>query len=380
MKDYNFLQQKYVVNTYPNRGITLVKGKGVYLYDDKGKKYLDALSNIGVNIFGYNHPQITNALIKQLETLTTLHGTFTSDVRSEAAQKLIKMSAGKLSQVYFSNSGSEAIEAAIKFALWGTKKRRIIAMRDSYHGKTLGALSLTHSDKYHGSIKDVLLDVVYADFGDIASLKKLINDKTAFVILEPIQGESGIIVPSDGYLKAVEMLCQKNNVLLIIDEIQTGCGRTGKFLALQRENIQPDILCLGKGLAGGIPVGATLISSEIHNHIKDSRHTSTFGGNPLACAGIIATLDLLNPLRDRSLNLIGRFNKINNKHIKSVRGIGFMIGVQVDLPQTQVLKSLQNQGIIAGPAGSDVIRFLPPLIITKKEVDMILAAFERALT
>lgn len=372
------LQQKnYLIASYPNRGITFVRGDGLYLIDQKGKKYLDFGSNYGVNIFGYKHKIITQALENQLHKLINLHGSFTSDVRSLAAEKLVERCDGKLSRVFFSNSGAEAIETALKFARLKTGKSHFIAMEKGYHGKTLGALSATGGDKYRKPFEPLIWNFTHVPFGDINAVKSQISDKTAAVVIEPIQGEGGIIIPPKIYLQTLQKLCQQKNILLIVDEIQSGLGRTGTFLATEQFGLEPDILCLGKGLAGGIPIGATLVTEQIAQKIPVHIHTSTFGGNPLACAGIIAVLEqldnkkLLNHVKEIGKYFLKNLQKIKHSNIIEIRGIGLMLAIELKENATTVLKALQQEYIIAIPAGANVVRFLPPYIITKKEIDRV---------
>lgn len=384
MKDLSFMHQKYLVSTYPFRGKTFIKGNGAYLYDEQGNQYLDLVSNYGVNIFGHCHPHLTHALQNQINTLPVLHCSFANDIRAQAAHQLVSRCGGKLSQVYFSNSGAEAIEAALKFSILATGNKRIIATKGAYHGKTLGALSVTASQKYRSQFEPLLWDVKFINFGDIKTLEQTINKQTTAVILEPIQGESGVIFPPKNYLKKVRKLCNENNTLLILDEIQTGMGRTGTFLACHQTNVEPDIVCLGKGLAGGTAVGVTLVTQKIANHIPKAIHTSTFGGNPLVCAGILATLNLLTKKQLQANICLGNYfleklHSLKNSRIKEIRGQGLMIGIEVTGDRNQILKALQVQNIIAAPANDQVVRFLPPYIITKNQIDHVTNIFNKAL-
>lgn len=373
-----------IINTYVNRGIALVKGQGAYLLDQSGQKYLDMMSNYGVNIFGYNQPEITKALKGQLGQLTTLHGSFNNNLRVRAAAKLIRHCQGKLRQVYFSNSGAEAVEAALKFARIASGKTKVIAMKDGYHGKTLGALSVTGTKKYRQSLENLLGGVELIEYGNLDALENSFDEQTAAVILEPIQGESGIIIPPNNYLKQVARLCRERKVLLIADEIQTGMGRTGKFLASQHPEIEPDIVCLGKGLAGGIPVGATLVSQSVGEKIPKGFQTSTFGGNPLACRGIVEILSLVDKNKMDQVTKLGeyfmdRLISINDQRVVEIRGQGLMIGVEVKGNRNQVLKDMQGQRVLVGPAGDQVVRFLPPYIVTKKQINQAVSVFEQSL-
>lgn len=371
---------------YTNRMLTIASGKGIYLFDDQGNKYLDMMSNYGVSIFGYQHPLIQKYITNQFHTLINLHGSFHNKVRAEAAQALMKTCDNALSQVHFVNSGTEAIEAAIKFAILATGKTKFIACKHSFHGKTIGALSVTFSEKYRLPFKQVLLNVVFIDHNNTEQLEEAIDKETAAFIVEPIQGESGIYVPKKDYLKKVRKICSQKGILLIIDEIQTGVGRTGKFLTSHWENINPDILCLGKGLAGGIPIGATLVAKEVAQKIPKHIHTSTFGGNPLACAGMLATLQLLTDKRLDHIGKIGRYfikqlASISSSLIREVRGKGLMIAVELTTPdkRNETLKTLQKEKILAIPAGESAIRFLPPYIVKKEHIDRVVKTLQKIL-
>lgn len=385
MKDFLTIDREHIMQLYPNRGITLVWGKGVYLFDAEGKRYLDVMSNYGVNILGHNNPFVTKRLREQLARLVDLHGSFVNDQRSLAAERLVSLCPKNLTNVYFGNSGAEAIEAALKFARLASGKLKFIAMHHGYHGKTLGALSATADKKYREPFLPLLWDFAHVDFGDIDKLKAALDAGTAAVIIEPIQGEGGIQLPPIGYLKKVQTLCNSRNVLLIIDEIQTGGGRTGRFLAIEEDGIKPDILVLGKGLAGGLPVGITIVTRDVASKVPRGSHTSTFGGNPLVCAGILATLEYLTRhsifphVQDVGAYFFAQLKAVRSEHIKEVRGKGLMIGVELDIPNTPILKSMQEKGVLAIPSGHTVVRMLPPLIITRKQIDEAVRVFRSAL-
>jgi len=387
MENHNHLQQKYVINTYINRQVNLVKGRGVYLFDEKRQKYLDLMSNYGVNIFGHCHPAITKALTAQLKLLTTLHGSFNNNVRAKTSEFLIqRCGENNYSQVYWSNSGSEAIEAALKFAVLATNKKKFIVCQNGYHGKTLGALSATAGEKYKNPFEPLLWQFQAIPFDDAPALQNAIDSHTAGFIVEPIQGEGGIFVPKPGYLKEVQKICQKNKILLIVDEIQTGAGRTGGFLAIQKENVTADILCLGKGLAGGIPVGATIVNHQIAGIIPKHIHTSTFGGNPLACAGVSATLELLDISCLKKISKTGAYfleklSSLDSDLISQARGMGLMLGLVIkDEKRDQVLKLLQEDKILAIPSGKDVIRFLPSYILKREHIDFTIQKLKKILS
>ncbi|RJR28414.1 aspartate aminotransferase family protein [Candidatus Microgenomates bacterium] len=384
MKDYSFLQKKYMVQTYVNRGVTFVRGDGAYLIDQNGEKYLDMMINYGVSIFGHNHPKINEVLIAQLQKLTNLHGSFVSDVRAEASQVLVERCGKNFAQVYWGNSGSEAVEAALKFAVLKTGRKKFISTIGGYHGKTLGALSATDAKKYRNPFEPLLWEFVQHEFNDTNAFAKLIDDTTAAVIIEPIQGESGIVEGTKEYLQTIRKLCTKHGTVLIIDEVQTGMGRTGKFLACEHANISADIYCLGKGLAGGLAIGATVITSEIAQAISRGIHTSTFGGNPFACAGALVTLELLTDEVLEHITEVGnyfieRLLTLKSDNIVTIRGKGCMIGIEVKTGRDEVLKKLQREKILAIPAGDTVVRFLPPYIITKKEIAGVIEVLKNIL-
>lgn len=376
-------QKNYFVTSYPDRGITLVDGTGPYLIEKNGTKYLDFGSNYGVSIFGYNQPRITRTLEDQLHRLVSLHGSLGSDVREEAAKLLVSRCGGKLSRVFFSNSGSEAVEAAIKFARVATGKSHFVAFEGGYHGKTLGSLSATSGEKYRHAFEPLLWSFTHIPLGDKNRLNEAVSEETAAIIIEPVQGEGGIREASADFLRYIQKLCRDNHMLLIADEIQCGTGRTGTFLASERYGLTPDIVCLGKGIAGGMPVGVTMVSGAVAARIPLHLHTSTFGGNPLTSAGIVAVLTefddpaLLTHIGDTGAYFLRELKTLSHPGIVDVRGSGLMLGIELRVPVTPILKALQEHHIIAIPAGSNMVRFLPPYIVTKKEVDTVMEVLRK---
>jgi predicted acetylornithine/succinylornithine family transaminase len=373
-----------LLSVYPDRKLKLVKGKGIYLFDEKGQKYLDLMSNYGVNIFGHSHPKISKALKRQISKLINLHSSFQNKEREKASQLLLKKCNLKDWKVFWTNSGSEAVEASLKFAAFFTKKKKFIAAKNSFHGKTLGALSATGKKEYREDFEPLLWEFVHVDFGKEEKIEEVIDENTAGVILEPIQGEGGVILPQKEYLKKVKEICEKFKALLILDEIQTGLGRTGYFLASHFFEVLPDIICLGKALGGGIPAGATLLKKEIAEKIKVGLHTSTFGGNPLACAGAIAVLELLDSkilshVREIGEYFLEKLKDLKSEKIVEVRGKGLILAIELNSNATLFLKELQKRKILAIPAGKNVIRFLPPFIIGKKEVDFVVNTLKEIL-
>ncbi|MGQ9619075.1 MAG: aspartate aminotransferase family protein [Candidatus Aminicenantia bacterium] len=371
---YNFFKMSFLVSSYVNRGITFVKGENCYLIDEKGEKFLDLMTNYGVNIFGHNHPFIIQKIKEQLEKLVTLHCSFNNDLREEVAKILVERCGNGLSKVYFSNSGAEAIESALKFSVLATGKKKFLSCYGSFHGKTLGALSATFNKKYREPFEPLLWEFYFVPYNNLEAIEETLDESFSAFIVEPFQGEGGVNIPSPGYLKNAKKICDERGVLMIIDEIQTGFGRTGKFLASEEEIDNYDILCLGKGLGGGLPVGATLVSKRVSQNISKSIHSSTFGGNPLVCSGILASLELLNEecikiVREKGEYFLNKLREIKSELIVEVRGKGFLLGVEVREKRDLILKELQKRKILAIPAGGNVVRFLPPYIIDKREID-----------
>ena len=328
-------KNNFLLSLYKRIGPIFVKGKGSWLWDKNGNKYLDLFPGWGVGILGHCHPRIVKTISGQAKKLIHLPNNLYHQWQDVLAKEIIRNCFN--GKVFFANSGAEAVEAAIKFSrLYGRRRRfEIITMRNSFHGRTFGALSCTGQDKYKLPFRPLLPLAKEARFNDFNDFKKKVTKKTVGLIIELIQGEGGVCLPDPGYLRQVFKICRKNRVLLIMDEIQAGLGRTGSFLASCQEVDSYDILCLGKGLAGGIPVGATLVSSEIAASIPLSLHTSTFGGNPLAAAGILAVLNLLDESRMAHVRRIGDYflgqlKLFKSSFIQEVRGRGVMLGVEIN--------------------------------------------------
>lgn len=379
MKDYFFLENLTIVKTYPNRGLLLTKGRGVFLYDNKDNQYLDLGSNYGVNILGYHHPILNKFLTEQINKLINLHGSFSNETRAQAAYLIKKKTEellGASYKVIFASSGSEAVDNAVKIGLYLSKRKKIIAFTDAYHGKTFLSVAITDSQKYKKGIPSLLEKyIVRVKFNDIIDLEQKFQNDVGVVVLELIQGDGGINIVDKLFVEKIFEIAKKKKAIVIIDEIQTGIGRTGKFFASEFFKVTPEILLLGKGLAGGIPASAILIKNNLADQLYQGLQTSTFGGNPLAAAGILAVFETINDkfldnVNDTGYYFFNKLKKLRSKIIKNVRGKGLMIGVQVreDL-RDKILKEMQTNKIIALPARNDVVRFLPPLILTKKILD-----------
>lgn len=370
-------EQKVMANVYAKRPIVIVKGSGDLLWDKDGKEYIDCTGSYGSSIVGYCHPKVVEAIKNQSEKLTSCHGLMYNDSRSELLQRIAKIAPEGLDRVFLSNSGAEAVECALKLARKYTGKKEIIAMMGAYHGKTLGALSVTWDKKYRAPFMPLIPQVKHVPFGNIEKLQESISNDTAAVITEPIQGESGIRLPPEGFLEQLRELCNEKEILLIIDEIQAGFGRTGKLFAFQHFGIVPDITCLAKGVAGGIPIGLTLSKHEIMSSLKVGEHSSTYGGNPIACAAAAATIDILEqenlPEKARAQGeyFVSRLNQLRDDHaiIREVRGLGLLIGLEMRFEVLDIILGSLERGVLMLDAGRNVLRFLPPLVVTRAHID-----------
>lgn len=384
------METKLLTNNYKRFDLTFTSGKGTYLFDDKGNKYLDFVSGIAVNCLGHCPDVIKNALTEQGNKLIHISNLYWSDVQTELAKTLTDLS--KLSSVFFCNSGTESIEAALKFArkygksFGNENKSNIIFMKNSFHGRTMGALSVTGQAKYQKAFSPLIGGTIEAEFNNIEDIKNKIDENTCAVILEPIQGEGGIISVDKTFLAEVKSLCEKHNALLILDEVQCGVARVGTFFAFESFGITPDILCLAKGLAGGFPIGATVVNEKVAEKLEPGDHGCTFGGNPLASAVSLAIIkeilnkNLLNEVNEKSKYIVNKLNSIKEKNsaIKAVKGMGLLIGIEVDNPSEVVNKALENKLLLVG-AGTNVVRLLPPLNVSYEEIDEALNIIEKCL-
>lgn len=375
-------------NLYQRFPVTIEKGLGSHVWDINGKDYIDCMGGYGVALVGHRNQRVVNAIKSQLEKIITVHSSIYNKTREEFLENLIKIAPKKLSQVHLNNSGAEAVEAAIKFARKFTGKKGMVAMNGSYHGKSLGALSVTFNPKYRKSFEPLVESVSFAPYGNIDALRSTVTDETGFVILEPIQGESGIHVPPDGFLQDVRKLCDERSILLIFDEIQSGFGRTGKMWAGEHWNTAPDIMCLAKGIAGGVPMGATLVRSDILACIQKGEHSSTFGGNPLSCAAGIGAIQALTKdgLIDNAAKMgkifIDELERLKEKHkiIREVRGKGLMIGVELKFEVKDILLEGIQKGVLLLYSGKNIIRLLPPLVITEEDITKVIEILDVLLS
>jgi len=370
-------EKKYLIGNYARFPVAFERGEGVYLYDTQGKKYLDMLAGIAVNTLGYNHPKLVKALEEQIKKVIHVSNLFYIPPQVEVAKLLVENSCGD--KVFFCNSGAEANEAAIKlvrkhfYDKGRPDKYEIITFTGGFHGRTIGSLTATAQPKYHEGFKPLLQGIKYAEFNDPESLKSAITDKTAAIMFEFIQGEGGINPITEEFLQTIKEVAKENELLIVVDEVQTGIGRTGKLFAYQNYDIQPDIITSAKGLGGGVPVGAVIAKDEVANAFQPGTHGSTFGGNYLAM--VAAKVVLEEVLSEGFLtNVIenGIYLKENLRRLGlKPKGYGLMVGV--DLPENinakDIVKHALEQGLIIGTAGTNTLRFVPPLIVEKQHID-----------
>ena len=381
-------EDQYLGNLYQRFPVTIEKGLGAHVWDTSNKEYIDCMGGYGVALVGHRNERVVNAIKSQVDKIITVHSSLYSKTREEFLETLFKTAPKGLTQAHLNNSGAEAIEAAMKFARKFTGKKGMVAMNGSYHGKSMGALSITFNPKYRKSFQPLVDKVSFSSFGDIESLRSTIDDDTAFVVLEPIQGESGIHVAPNGFLQDVRKLCDEKGILLIFDEIQSGLGRTGRMWASEHWNTSPDILCVAKGIAGGVPMGVTMVRPDILDCISKGEHSSTFGGNPLSCAAGIATLQSLTQdgliENAESMGKLFRegLNALKEKHtiIREIRGKGLMIGVELKFEVRDILMEGIENGLLLLYSGRNILRLLPPLIISESDIKKSLEILDQLLT
>jgi acetylornithine/LysW-gamma-L-lysine aminotransferase len=367
------IETKHSAGTYVKQPMVIVRGQGASLFDAEGVEYLDCASGHGVANLGHAHPKVAEAIYRQASTLITLFETFPNDKRAELMKKLTSLVEG-LDRVFLCNSGTESVEAAFKFARLSTGRKNVVAAMRAFHGRTYGSLSATFNKKYREGFEPLVPGFSHVTYNNIEALEKEVTDETAAVILEVVQGEGGVYPASPDYIQAARRICDERGALLIVDEIQTGFGRTGKMFAIQHFGVIPDILTCAKSLAGGMPMGAVLIGHNIKN-LTPGVHGSTFGGNPLACAAAIAALsvmedeDLPRQALDKGAYLMDKLKQIEAPIIREVRGMGLMIGIELKQKVAPYIKALQEKKIIALNAGMTVIRLLPPLVISYEQID-----------
>ncbi len=379
------------IHTYNRFQIVLEKGEGVYVYDVNGKKYLDFASGIGVCALGYNHKEYTEVLKAQLDKIMHTSNLFYNVPSIDAAEKLVK--ALGLKKAFFTNSGAEAIEGAIKMAKRyaydrdGVADHEIIAMEHSFHGRTMGALSVTGNPHYREQFGDLIPGIKYAKFNDLESVKALITDKTCGIILEPVQGEGGIYLADKEFIEGIRKICDEKDIIMICDEVQCGVARTGKMYAFQHYNVVPDIVATAKGVGAGLPIGAFIAGEKCCNSLVPGDHGTTYGGNPLATAGVAAVFDIiekdniLDNVNEVSAYLEEQLDKIVAEfdNVTARRGKGLMQGLVLTTPVRDTINKAIEKGLLVISAGTDVLRMLPPLVITKENVDEMISILRESL-
>ncbi|MFQ5638869.1 MAG: aspartate aminotransferase family protein [bacterium] len=384
MTDYLELEQKYELEVYPKRDIVLVKGKNAKVWDQTGKEYIDCVAGNGVASLGHANKKIISALTKQAEQLITCPGIFYNDTRARLLEKLVTVAPAHLAKAFLCSTGTESIEAALKFARLLTRKTEYICAMRGFHGRTLGALSATFNPKYRDDFAPLVPGFHHVPFNNFEKLAAQMNDNTAAVLLELVQGEGGVNVGREDYFKNVQALCREKGALLIIDEVQTGFCRTGKMFASSHFDLQPDLMCVAKAMAGGIPMGAVLCRAEME--IPIGKHGTTFGGNPLACAAALAAIDFMvenrldKQAQEKGDYIVNKLHKSGLKKAREIRHLGLMIGIELKEKVKPLILDLLEAGVLILPAGATVLRLLPPLTIEYDELDFVADAIIKVLS
>jgi acetylornithine/N-succinyldiaminopimelate aminotransferase len=383
-KDIIQLTEKHVAGTYGRYPIALVKGKGCKVWDKSGKQYIDFVSGLAVDNLGHCHPAVVSAIKKQAEKLIHVSNLYHIEPQSQLAEKLTSLSFAD--KIFFCNSGTEANEGAIKLARkyffdqGQSGKTEIITMHNSFHGRTLGSLSATAQKKFHTGFKPLLPGFKYVPFNDLPSAQKAITKKTCAILVEPLQGEGGVNIPDPSYIKGLKKLCKEHGILLIFDEVQTGFGRTGKLFAYELYKTKPDIMTLAKALGGGVAIGALAGTNRVMKSFVPGTHAATFGGNPLACSAALATLKIiaekkfLEKANETGTYFLKRLKEIarENSIVKEARGIGMFLALELNKPGSDIVIDCMKQGFLINCIQQNILRFIPPLIISRKEIDSLI--------
>jgi len=383
MTNYKELIQKYEVDVYPRREVVLVKGKGARLWDDQGNEYIDMAAGISVANIGHGNEKVAQAISEQAATLITCPNTFYNDKKALFLEKLFEIAPKNLTRAFLTNSGTEAVEAAIKFARLNSGKTKFIAAMKGFHGRTMGALSATYKKEYREGFEPLVPGFTFVPYNNFEKLAEVVDSDTAAIILEPVQGEGGINIGNKEYFQKVRQLCDEKNIFLIIDEIQSGFCRTGKMFAIEHLGIEADMMTVAKSIAGGFPMGALLCSDKIK--VEKSKHGSTFGGNPLACSAGIASIGFMTENKlweeaeEKGKYFKEKLEKLQLSKIREIRIIGLMIGVELKDKVQPVIIELLSKGIISLPAGTTVLRMLPPLVISYEDLDTVVEKLAEVL-
>lgn len=378
------LEDAHTSGAYPKRPLALVRGSGATVWDDAGNSYIDATSGQGVALLGHSHPNVVQAISEQAATLITCPEIFYNDQRARLYASLTSVLPDALNRFFLCNSGTEAMEGALKVARLLTGRTGIVAAKRGFHGRTLGSLSLTWNPKYRKQFAAWQPDVTHISYNDLDDARANINEETAAVVVEAVQGEGGVYPADDAYLRALRAICDETGALLIVDEIQTGFGRTGRWFAFEHSDVVPDVITMAKGIAGGMPMGAVAWRGEL-GQLPGGTHGSTFGGNPLASAAAIASIetlrseDLPSQAAQKGAWLVAQLQALELDSVREIRGRGLIIGLQLKSRATPALKALQDEGVLALPAGATVLRLLPPLVIRYEEMQRVVDAIGRVL-
>jgi acetylornithine/LysW-gamma-L-lysine aminotransferase len=370
---------RYTSGVYAKRPLVLVRGRGAEVWDDAGRRYVDCAAGIGVAALGHAHPAIVEAICRQAARLVTCSEGFANDRRAALLERLVGVAPRGLRRAFLCNSGTEAIEGAIKFARLASGRTGIVAAERGFHGRTLGALSATWEPAYREPFLPLVPGFQHVPYDDLAALDGAVGPDTAAVLLEVVQGESGVRPGSREFLRGAQALCRERGALFVLDEIQTGLGRTGRLFAAEHHGLEPDLLCLAKPLAGGVPMGAVLIGERV-GELPKKVHGSTFGGNPLACAAALAVLEVMERERlpERAARLgahaLGRLRALRGPAVREARGLGLMLGLELREPVEPYLVRLVERGVLALQAGPSVLRLLPPLVVSEGDLDAVLDA------
>ncbi len=378
-------ESKYSSGVYGKRDVVIVRGAGARLWDENGNPYIDCVAGIGVATVGHCHPAVAAAISQQAQTLITCQEMFYNDQRAALMEKLVSILPGDLDRLFLCNSGTESVEGALKFARLATGRPNVVATIRGFHGRTLGSLSATHKKKYRDPFGPLLPGFSHVPFGNIDKMTTAVTDETAAVIMEVVQGEGGVRVGDPAYFAAVRQLCDERGAMLIFDEVQTGFGRTGRWFACEHSGVVPDLLAMGKAIAGGVPMGAIGLGPRVQG-LTPGVHGTTFGGNPLACAAALATLGvieaegLVEKAEENGRYFRERLSAINSPLIREVRGQGLMVGIELRIRAMEMVRALMVRGVLALTAGPTVLRMLPPLVISQEELDVVVQTIEAALT
>ncbi|MCX9081677.1 MAG: acetylornithine transaminase [Candidatus Methanoperedens sp.] len=368
--------EKYIFQTYTRQPIAIRSAKGALVTDVDGKEYIDCVAGIAVNNVGHCHPAVVDAIKRQAEQLIHVSNLYYTENQALLAEELAGISG--MDRVFYCNSGAEAVEGALKLARKASGKKEFIATEHAFHGRTRGALSVTHKEKYRKPFEP-LAPAVFVPYNDIDAIRSAITENTAGLILEPIQGEGGVIIPSDDYLKEVREICDDKNVLLILDEVQTGFGRTGKWFAREHSGITPDIMTTAKAMGGGFPMGALLAREDVAANFVRGDHASTFGGSALACAAALASIDVIKKEKlvkrsyDMGNYLVQELRQLNKDYILKIRGKGLMVGMELSIKCEDIVAGAREKGVLLNCTSESVLRFVPPLTITKQQLDTVVS-------